>query len=218
MTTFREIVFGPEGIQYISKCLEEGLTLSKRVLESVKLEGGVVKTWLPENVTEEEARKFDEGGKLAIPNEQVPPFALEYEGKDVEIEPIPNMNFEMEEDIKSFLLGARNRVCLFEDRLASASDPWVATAKSRILTFGEEVYALLLRKDSNTAKGRETIREMATIYPPSLAILTSVPEELYFPFASDKIEIDQLGILAQRTERIIVGAYDSEGYLMWMRT
>ena len=65
-------------------------------------------------------------------------------GRMVEIR---NLDDVLIDQIVRFLQERDNGVVLFEHALASADDPWITTAKSRVLTLDEEVYHLLVRPD-----------------------------------------------------------------------
>ncbi len=119
--------------------------------------------------------------------------------------------------MKDFVRRGERRVCIFENEAASASYPWLQTAKSRVMTYEEEVYHLVLSGNAADSEITEAIREAGSIAPPTIGALTpwlgnSVPSDPIGELAAG-----DLAAMARMAQAIMVRAYDGESYLIWRR-
>jgi hypothetical protein len=203
MDNYNEFILGPKAIEYIQMGLAAGLTLSKHTLERIKLDNGVVMTALPKNTNLEFLDRFEYGGILP----KTPESEWHRVTAGIEEQAINN--------IKYYLQSRKKRLCIFEDIISIPTDPFVKDNMSRISTFQNEVYIVLSGKKSNS-EIQQALREAEmTPYPPLIGIMTSLPQDISaFPI-SQEITDDLLIVLAQRTEKIVIGAWDWEGYLIW---
>jgi len=209
---YEEVVLGVEGVHYIVECLKEGRTLAQYLL-SRELGFGSVQTLLPPGVDQDTLTSFRVGGKFPTPPQSTW-RSLEGGGYAV---PIPNANACLAKIIKSFLADSNQNICIFENALAGANDPYLTTLTSTICTYKDEVYHLLTSKDATATNCRiETTIEEATSIPIFIGALTSwqrEPLELLPP----RIQLteDSLSQLALQAKHIVIGAYDGESYLIW---
>ena len=219
MNAYKEITLGPEAIEYIRKCLSDGNTLARYLLQKLNLDRGRVVTFLSSDVTAEAAKQFTTGGKLPMPPKSQWRYA-EGERSKWRMVPIPDTDSCLVAIIEAFLNAEEKRVCIFEDDLSRPNDPILSRSVARLLTFKDEVYHFLSGRDVESSKIRQTIRQAKSI-PLFIGAMTSVPEESSFSYKARRITITSdklLRILAERTEKIVVGAYDGEGYLIWNGT
>lgn len=219
MNACREITLGPEATEYIRKCLDDRNTLARYLLQKLDLGRGRVVTFLPSDVTAEAAKQFTTGGKLPMPPESQWRYA-EGEGSKWTMVPIPDTDSYLVAIIEAFLSAKEGRVCIFEDALSRPNDPILSRSAARLLTFHNEVYHFLSGRAVKSSQIRQTIRQAKSI-PLFIGALTSVPEKSSFSHKARKITItsdERLRGLAARSEKIVVGAYDGEGYLIWNKT
>lgn len=217
MNTYREIMFGSEAIKYIYECLKDGKTLSRYLLEKLDLKSGKVTTFLPADISDEEAKRFTEG-KLKEPPPQTHRYITAENGAKLRMVPKLDMSFWLINVIQTFLNIEAKRCCIFEDANAQPNDPYLASIKTRFLIFNEEVYHFLLWKDLDAERILKTIRHAESWL--FIGAMTSIPEESVFSHEAQKITIasdELIRLLAERTEKIVVGAYDGEGYLIWSK-
>ena len=207
-----EVVLGLEAVDYIVACLKEGRTLAKYLL-SRELTTGRVRTLLPPGADHSMSTSFRTGGKFPD-SPQSTWRSLEGGGYAV---PIPNANACLASIIQSFLTHSSQNLCIFENALARASDPYLTTLTSTICTCDDEVYHLLTSKDVTEKHCRiETTIEEAMSIPIFVGALTSWPGECSGALTTGKcLTADSLSQLALRAEQIIIGAYDGESYLIW---
>jgi hypothetical protein len=212
-TAYREFNLGDEGIKYIRKCLINGKTLANYLIRTCNLERGKLITFLPTDTNEEAVKQFTTGGKLK--EEGLKEEIIKPEGSKLTKVPTPNTDLWLVSIIRSFLTTDVKRLCIFENALAKPSDPWLSSKKMPVFTFHEEVYHFLLGTDAENEKIGETIR-IATSHL-FIGVMTSVPQETGFSLGGGEITSQELIGFAEKTEKIIVGAYDGEGYLIWRR-
>lgn len=218
MDNYKEIVFGSEGITYLQKWLERGgKTLAKALLQAQPLERGRVAAMLPTYVSDEKALQF-EGGVLKEPPPETHYIETDPSGKRWRWVRKPTTEPCLVEIIQGYLKADEGRICVFEDYLARPSDPVPPSRRDHMVTFKEECYQIVTWKDSTAEKIKATIREAKAGWPPLIGAMTSVPKEYDLALEAGKeIAIADIRLFAERAEKLIIGAYDGEGYLVWSR-
>jgi hypothetical protein len=81
------------------------------------------------------------------------------------------------------------------------------------------IYHFLTTEDAEPAKIERVVRRAETIYPPLIGVMAVVEAELLERWREDRVELrrEELSILAAQADRIVIGAYDGEGYLLWVK-
>ena len=218
MNECAEINLGPEAVSYIRDCLANGKTLARYLLQRLDLESGAVTTFLPSDVSEEAATQFKWGGKLyRDPATFV--YHTEPDGSTTRWEPVPNTDPWLASILREFLGAGPERVCVFENESALPSHPWLSLPRWAILQtliFENEVYHLLSNRD---AENEERILTTIRIADSWLFIgaMTSLSQASDLPLEAGRLDDEALKMFAQRAERIVVGAYDGESYLIWSK-
>ena len=219
MSTFREIHLGREAIQFIRDCLEEGgMTLGRGLLLHCDLEKGRVLTYLPTTVSEDETRQFKFGGKVEeIPLGPADNFVAEAGTRWVRV-PTEDTDNHLVRTIQAYLRGEGGRWCIFEDAVSSPSFPYIRRRRDgRIRVLGSEVYYLIGKSDAeDEARILKTVRNAQSGWRFACA-MSSVPERVHFLEGGRSLKRDEVRVLAERAEKIAVGAYDGEGYLIWSK-
>ncbi len=213
-----ELHLGPEAVNYIRDCLANGKTLARYLLERPDLESGTVTTFLPSDVSEEAATQFKWGGKLKRdPATFV--YRTEPDGSTTRWEPKPNTDPWLVSILQRFLRGRAERVCVFENELASPGDPWLSLPRWDILQtaiFENEVYHLLSNRDAENEERILTTIKGANAWL-FIGAMTSVSKASDLALEADTVDDEVLEMFAQRAEKIVVGAYDGESYLIWSK-
>lgn len=208
MEKLNEINLGNAGIEYVKASLADGKSLSQILLQTFNFQKGKAITFLPADVSVQHAKQFKTGGKL----KRADRLCLSHADPAPLVGiPTPTLDCLLVSNILSFLNGGKDRLCIMEDALAKPSDPGIDPFRERILTFKQEVYYRLLHEDAQEAT-------IATIVKCAYShwftgILTSFPQDGFAPM-SGEITLDDLKSYALRTEKIIIGAYDGEGYVI----
>jgi hypothetical protein len=216
MSSFTEMTLGPTATDYIRACLAMGNTLARDVLAVVNLEAGAATTFLPADVDKNAASQFESGGKLGS-SEGDARYMTDLEGSRYRIDPKPSTDEFAVSVIKRFLGSAERHMCLLENHLGRRSDPWVLSAKSRVIFFGEEVYYFLSPLNSDTDEIQSALTEAKTVAPATIGVFTSLPEHMEGFVETMQVNADSLSTLAGGAVGLIIGAYDGESYVLWSR-
>lgn len=212
MNKFQEFTLGVDAAKYMRECLLDGHTLAKYLFERLDVDSGRVITFFPPGVdTEIVKQAFRHGGVLPEP----PPETHVIYSNGRRMVPIPNTNDGLIERIRDYLCGGKGRFCIFEEAYARPSDPAMLTKHVPFLILNEEIYYFLSWKDIDYNKIKQAINAAGNFYPGLIGALTELPEKQELNFENKIISSEQLHILAKRAEKIIIGAYDGEGYLIW---
>ena len=192
MISYEETRVGPQANCFVRDYLTYGHALDSRLKKCVALNAGTVTAYLPSGIPRERVLEFTEGG-VADPAVS---------------------EIYLARTIREFLTAAQGRVCLFEDPVLRPTDPPRLGSNVQRLTLNDEVYYYLNSLSSEDELILQTIREAD--YPNYfLCILTSVPGDAIFPISQGQLGDEELDLLIGRTEKIVIGAYDDEGYLVW---
>ena len=134
------------------------------------------------------------------------------------MEPVPTLDDYLACIVHLFLTKNERRLCLFEEVLASRTDPTFPSPRIQQLTwltYNSEIFYILAPQD-NDATILETIKKANAGWY-FLCIMADPPANFRITIAENQVTDDQLRILAEHAEKIVVGAYDREGYLIWQR-
>ena len=213
-----ELHLGPEAVSYIRDCLANGKTLARYLLQRPDLESGTVTTFLPSDVGKEAATQFKWGGKLRRdPATFV--YHTEPDGSRTRWEPVPNTDPWLISILQEFLGAGGDRVAIFENEVALPGDPWLSLPRWDILQtviFGNEVYHVLSNRDAEDEERILTTIKGADSWL-FIGAMTSLSEPPDLPLEGGTVDDEVLKTFAQRAEKIVVGAYDGESYLIWSK-
>ena len=206
-----EVNLGEKSIVYIHNKLVNGNKLARFVLNSINLHEGLVSVGLPTNANLNKIEDFKSGGILLPHASQKEEIIIHHDTYSAT--PIPRYFNYVVRNIATFLKTGTNRVCILENANAKPSDPALGYCKSLLWVNDDEVYHVIVGKDSSKANIKNTIIEAQSLWN-FVGFLTSFPAgEQHFP--QTKLLDAVLVILSKRVEKIIVGVYDGEGYLIW---
>jgi hypothetical protein len=210
----KQVKLGVEALEYIRQRLSNGNTLARHLLAKLDLEKGVITTFLPKKMRKETANDFSTG-KFPETSSKNHLFYTAPDGRRVKIVPKPNTNQCLVSLIQVFLRQREEYLCVFENALAEVHDPCVTSFKSSLMFLENEVYHFLFHSDAkNDEKILKTIKEATSWL--FIGAMTSIPKRQRITFKThQKITSGQLKLLAEMAKKIMVGAYDGEGYLIW---
>lgn len=220
--TYKEITLGPEAVHYIRDRLAEGKTLAKFLLDRADLNKGRVTTFLPSNADLSKINNFSRGGVLPAPPPETHHHYTTPDGTKTVMVPVPGTGTHLAAMIQEFLEQGDARICLFESAVAKPTDGFLSTPNAkdlRVLPFQEDVYYLLKQQDDRE-KIDKTLRYAKSYLVLGVLVHLSKDKGLLLDEDSlrKELTLDELKVLAEETEKIIVGAYDGEGYLIWRRS
>jgi hypothetical protein len=119
--------------------------------------------------------------------------------------------------VGEYLLGGADRVCVFEDWIASPGSALVANSDLRPYVFENIVYFALFHEDAENRERIESTIQNAEDVWLFYGVISSLPEEMHLDPEGGLISGQIMEMLAQRAEKIVVGAYDGESYLIWSK-
>jgi hypothetical protein len=212
----REIELGIEGLRYVRVSLEGGKEFSKYLLEVLDLESGKLSTFLPSGLTFEQVNQFSYGGKFPQPPDEKHTTVRLWNAQ-LKAVPTPSMNGVLISVIEAHLKSGSNALCIFENALASPGDPWLKGTEIQTVTSESSVYHFLTPERLDRDLIELTVKGAKSIRPPLIGVLARFPTPTGF-HSEGSLDLAELCMIAGQTEKLIVGAYDGEGYLIWSKS
>jgi len=139
---------------------------------------------------------------------------IKIQGRPFLADPTANSYEHLTEVIYSSMESPES-ICLMENMLASPNDPWLKRAKSRLATYGPEVYHVLTSSDRRKEKIEDTLRESESLPVFVGAVGRQPPDRIADDSEHVTISLGQLKSFAKSASCIFIGAYDGEGYVVW---
>jgi hypothetical protein len=189
---YTEYIFDKRANEYFVSALSYGHELDQQLLKKLDIDRGEIAAYLPRDYENRNIYQFSGGGIAK---------------RDHSIECIIST-------IQDHLIAKGNNVCLIEDALSLPLDDFEKQQGVAVLSFQNEVYFYLENKytHKNIIEYALTEAEQPNFF---VCILTSKPSDDFMSIQDVSISNDKIEGLAIRTEKIILGAYDGEGYLIW---
>lgn len=200
------------GIDFILERLRYGRTLSNLVARYIPIENGKIETFVHRSVERNKLIQFERG----YISRDVPKSLSNFPEDDSKRAILPEMDFFVLPTIQKFLAESKQNICILEDIDGSPDNPWLTTSEPPpLFTFCDaDVYFYIDEEEPTIATIRETF-SMASAPWSTLAFLTSVPVDVTSLKTNQKVDMKSLDIIAKRTKKIVISAYDGEGYLIW---
>ncbi|MDA2910142.1 hypothetical protein MYX04_04305 [Nitrospiraceae bacterium AH_259_D15_M11_P09] len=214
MKDYRVIDLNPSVVAYVREVLGQGHTLARYLLEAQPLEKGRVFTFVPPelNISEDDVyASIREGGLLPSP-----PPETHRKVRGGVFRPTPTTSNLLEEILCNYLETDVRNACIFEDFYARQSDPSMGSSDPPWVALNDEVY-YCLPPSSERRLVNKVIFDASDVYPGAIGAMTVWPEQEPVEIAGRTITADQLRVLAEHATRIIIGAFDAEGYLIWTK-
>lgn len=180
------------------------------------LESGKLSTFLPSGLTFEQVNQFCYGGKFPQPPAEQHK-TVRFWGRDLKAVPTPNAFDELISVIENYLKSGDSTFSIFENALASPSDPWLKHTEIHTLTCGPSIYHFLSPEQTSRHLIERTVNGSNSISPPLMGVLARFPKPTGF-HSEGSLGLSELSKIAEQTEKLIVGAYDGEGYLIWSKS
>jgi hypothetical protein len=208
-----EIALGLEGLNYVRECLTIGKALSHAVLNTLDLASGVLATFLPSGVPQEEILRFWSGGKM---DEDA--VHVERDSQTMRFGRVHTTDSTFFSLVYAHVKSDRVAFCVLEDQMGSPRDPWLADLPAPKLTDGQGMYYLLSSARTNREAMQRTFNRAMSIRPPLIAFLSRGTAPAVFD--RSQVSPDDPGFreLAASTEQILIGAYDGESFVRWQRS
>jgi hypothetical protein len=194
---------GAGGLAYIRQRLEGGKTLAKLLLEGLDLSRGSAWAYLPPDMPEEQAQKFDEWNYR-------PTITGSTSAREWTLTPVEEMAWR-------FLAERENAIGVWEDELLDASGLWVQNHPDEPLAFvGEEVYSVVSGLNLTQETFNDAMGSMVAWWG-APAILATPPTEALTPLLEPRPSLTpaQLEPLVSSLHVLFFSAYDDLAYICW---
>lgn len=211
-TQFKKFYLGAAGIKFVRQYLSNGLTLAQLLLERLPLDRGTVTTYLPEEVTKEEAEEFESGGKIKT-DPSLRETRVSEDGRKWIFTPVQDNLALIMPHLLAYMFENHDRICIFENASGGAEDPCIVKIHSNIYLYHNEVYHFVNPANIDSSSIETAIRKARSYR--LLGVGTSVNGEKYRDTQKRTVNIEELKMFAKNTEILVVRAYDGEGYLIW---
>lgn len=191
-------------MEYAREVLSAGNSLAQR-LSAIIGEFSEFGTFLRECSSIADLRH---GGKLQQPDE-----SLWVVGAESVAKPVPNHDVCLAEYISAALCTGTNRLCMFENLVARAGDPYLSRVGSRLRFLRDEVFHVAVVGDTDDSIV-STLKD-AKSGPIVVGALSSVvgisPFQHREPGIIHELDLDEI---VQNATQVLLGAYDGESYLV----
>ncbi len=198
MAKCNRFALGEPGTLYIHECLKYGKNLGRLLLTVLGRERGRVTALVPPD----------------IDFEKMPNLMSDFRGYVTQIGGTLTCLVELTQE---FLLEDPNHVCIIEDTIIRREDRVISSLDLPILFLGSDVYYFLSTEHRDDLEGIRGV--LATLDANRVTgVMTSLPTGRS-PF-EDRQEMTPQDVneLAERSQMIVVDAYDGGGYLIWHRS
>ena len=190
MAEYKELSLDQEALRFFQERINTGLPLATEVLARHDLARGRLGTLVPAHVGNITREILERGGgfRSSTSREWVIGCIVKY------------------------LSAAPGRLCVLEDPMERSSGPGLGVYRSRLVTCAEYVYFVLCADDTHRQRIEMALREAASAWI-TYGFMTTVPPG-WNP-DSGHFSKEDMEFLADKTEKIIVDAFDGEGWLIW---
>lgn len=208
---FQQVDLSGDAVPYIRKSLHSGLTLSRHVVNLFDLSIGTITTVLPEDVSIEEAKNFDCGGKFGRLESETTEFADEHGGGTWISARQRNTDHEFARFVNKLLQDDEARTIVFEDATRKSTDLSLSRIDTRMFFVGAEVYHLV--NEASLEKVEYTIRRVRSWMLNGFCTRLS---SNVVPLIPDRSQLPTNFIqqISRAVEYIFVNAYDGESTLV----
>lgn len=176
------------GRPFVWRHLRDGLTLGRLVVGLVERSKGRVVTCQPRDTDPQRLTQLEYGG---IDQDAAWDWLVD--------------------TIAAHMSADERHITVFENYHARPFYPYVTRFTSRVVVYGEEMYHVLTQSGFGFTQIEPATRDASSRH--QVVHLTSAPPR--FGPRSRSFCLRDLDNMARHTRRIIVGAYDEEGFVMW---
>lgn len=209
MGHYKRVDLGDSANNYISECLSNGPALVVQLLKEWSLSAGKVYTYLPGDISSEDAKKFK--GILSSK------YKLE-ETKEQDIngqkwKPKRGRVIDLVLNIYRLLSSQPHGIFIVHDLINSidAARQGKEECNTNLFTHNGEVYFGVLSEDGTLARIEETLMIPTGHF--LIGMVSIAPEKL--AKNDEHLTEEDLRTIARNIKMLIIGAYDEEGYIIW---
>jgi hypothetical protein len=198
-----------KAMEYFTWQMDGGNTLSKELSNILNFKEGVFFTLLPEDARFERLYLF-EGGWILPQNPTYDQFDA-FGNKTGSYTRIPTLKMEISNLLFVKMRMQTNFACIFEEVMQRLDDPHLDFFYEYGFLYLNELYYVLFNHAASPELLKSAIGESNALWH-QLFILTEISNP---DFLGKKITLDRMKEICQKTQLLIVRAYDGEGFLFW---
>jgi hypothetical protein len=202
MSEYTEYALGPDAIDYLKGHLSRGLTLSHLFLDKQDIGEGRITTGLPSQTNLDRLSRLEEGGILPpLPDESKTgktPMFYDYVSGAVLYE----------------LVRDNDALFVLENRVASFPDVGPNLPGVVHWACDEEIYDVVTTRYLSGENIERAVRDAHSLWT-LVGFVTSLPGAGSRSNDRREISVADLEIMASNVRKVIVTAYDAEGFLIW---
>jgi hypothetical protein len=193
--------------EYVRENLDNVNALSSELLNLLDFKNGYFFTLLPDEANLTEIYHFKCGGILL----QYPEEEHVVNGYKSTYSWIPDIDKELSPLILKEIKSKYELSCLIDDVSASPKDKYYTLYSDNFSFFyGDEVYYLLKKNNVSVELLLKCLRASTSFWH-SLCVFTTAD----FNGVTETLSLEKIKEVCLKTQLVMVGAYDGEGYLFW---
>lgn len=207
MNEFKEIYLGFEAIEYINDCLKNGNTLAQQLLQSFDIKKGEIVTYLPSYIQENAVKEFYYGGKLL--------GLKDYSESSIKANDYPT-TFLLSL-IEKQLQSGDNSICIIENAIAKPQDQCLSLLNVKPKIYNDEVYHIFSAEDVVRDKIKNDFMQIKSV-PTFIGATIVLPINVIKSFKLKReLNFEDFKTITSGIEKMFVGAYDGESYIIWSK-
>lgn len=197
-------------LKFFKDNLSKTNTLSDELLKEINFEKGYFFTMLPDDAHSENLYDFTVG---ILPENQPQEYFIN--NKRATYSEIPTIREETSELISKYINEKKQLKCVFDDVNCNAKKEMSLDDffQHYRLKYKDEVYLLLNHAFISKTTILQCLRHSNAIWH-SLCVLTSCS---FKDVSNRELSLEKIKEICLKTEMVIIGAYDGEGYLFWKK-
>lgn len=188
---YQEYILGKDAEEYVRRGIYGGgKSLSRSLLDNRCFSNVHIITYLPQGCDIQKIQNYRYGG----------------------IAKATCTDTWIDQKIKEFLSENTNNIVIYEHAMALPSDPWLANSKIFPTILKDEVYFVVRSIDLNQVKRISETRILSTTSWLLIGLCITMPEK--YESLWHKSENELMSTLSMSTKKLIISAFDGEGYLL----
>jgi len=194
-------------LKYVQDNLDKVNTLSIELLKELDFKNGYFFTLLPDDANFEGIYKFEWGGIL--PQNPIHEYFVEDQRATYSIK--TSINNELD-DLILKKMSLETQISYFIDKVTGTANEVYYTTFSDCnpLFYEKQVYFLINQQNLSSEVISKCLRASTSFWH-SLSVFTTANLKT----VSKTISLEKINEICLKTELVIVGAYDGEGYVFW---
>lgn len=216
---YQKITLGKDALPYFPYRLKEGNKIARILLKNYDLFKGKVYTYSPRGYQKKDIEKKDFEGPLSKMSK--PYKKHRDQNKETTTGTIMIPIFSTDDILVDLMikhLDEKGGIIFFEDHIRTVENMEFIKDLPHFIE-GDKVYYHLDNSNKNDLKLIDKIVKFsADFWPGLIGAITNIKKDEFSKLKEGKLNNELFKKISQSTEKIILGAYDGEGYLIWEKS